>query len=56
MLRAATTKVPRHTGDGEEVGRMDGDETGNIVMGAGEERGAPRKLPRDCEGDDRHPD
>ena len=53
--RAATTIVPRHTGDGEEVARMDGDATGDTVMGGGEERGAPGKLPRDRAGDDRHP-
>ena len=52
--RAATTIVPRHTGVGEEV-RMDGDGIGDTVMGGGEERGAPGKLPRDREGDDRHP-
>ena len=36
---------------------MDGDATGDTVMGGGEERGAPgpRKLPRDRAGDDRHP-
>ena len=56
MQRAATTKVRRHTDDGEEVGRMDGDGTGDSVMGGGGERGAPEKLPRDREGDDRHPD
>ena len=53
--RAATTTVPRHTGDGEEVAKMDGDATGDTVMGGGEERGAPGKLPRDRAGDDRHP-
>ena len=53
--RAATTRVLRHTGDGEEVGRMDGDGTGDTVMAGGEEPGAPEKLPRDREGDDRHP-
>ena len=52
--RAAITIVPRHTGDGEEV-RMYSDGTGHTVMGAGEERGAPGKLPRDRAGDDRHP-
>ena len=52
--RAATTIDPRHTGDGEEV-TTDGDGTGDIVMGGGKERGAPGKLPRDLEGDDRHP-
>ena len=52
--RAATTIVPRHTGDGEEV-RMDGDGTGDTVMRGGEERGAPEKPPRDRVGDDRHP-
>ena len=31
--RAATTSVPRHTGDGEEIARIDGDETGGTVMG-----------------------
>ena len=30
---------------------MNGDGTGNTVVGLGEERGAPGKLPRDCEGD-----
>ena len=34
---------------------MDGDGTGDTVMGGGKEHGAPGKLPRDCEGDDRHP-
>ena len=34
---------------------MDGDGTGNSVMGGGEERGAPVKLPRDHEGDKSHP-
>ena len=53
--RAATTTVRRHTGDGEEVARMDGDATGDTVMNGGEECGAPGKLPRDHEGDDRHP-
>ena len=33
---------------------MDSDGTGNTVMGGGEERGAPGKLPRGREGDDRH--
>ena len=42
------------TGDGEEVW-MDGDGTGDTFSGGGEERGAPWKLPRDREGDDRHP-
>ena len=54
--RAATTRVPRHRGDGEEVARMDADGTGNTVMGGGEESVAPGKLPRDHEGDDHHPD
>ena len=31
--RAATTTVPRHTGDGEEVWRMDGDGTEDTLMG-----------------------
>ena len=53
--RAATAFVPRHTVDGEEVARMDGDATGDIVVGGGGELGAPGKLPRDCAGDDRHP-
>ena len=53
--RAATTTVPRHTGDGEEVARMNGDATGDIVMGGGEEGGAPGKLPRDRAEDNRHP-
>ena len=53
--RAATTTVRRHTGVGEEVARMDGDATGDTVMGGGEERGAPGKLPRDRAGDYRHP-
>ena len=35
---------------------MDGDRTGDTVMGGGEERGAPEKLPRHREGDDCHPD
>ena len=52
--RAASTIVARHTGDGEEV-RMDGDGTGDTVMAGGKERGAPGKLPRDREGNDRHP-
>ena len=34
---------------------MDGDTTGDTVMGGGEEHGAPAKLPRDRAGDDRHP-
>ena len=34
---------------------MDGEGTGSTVIGGGEERGAPGKLPRDREGDDRHP-
>ena len=54
--RGATTTVLTDRGDGEEVGRMDCDRTGDTVMAGGQERGAPRKLPRDCEGDDRHPD
>ena len=33
---------------------MDSDVTGDTVMVGGEERGAPGKLPRDPEGDDRH--
>ena len=33
---------------------MDGDGTGDTIMGRGQERGAPGKLPRDREGDDRH--
>ena len=33
---------------------MDGDGPGDTIMGGGEERGAPGKLPRDREGDDRH--
>ena len=53
--RAATTTVPRHTGDGEEVARMDGDATGDTIIGGGEERGGLGKLPRDCAGDDCHP-
>ena len=53
--RAATTTVPRNTGDGEEVGRMDGDGTRSTVMCGDQERGAPGKLQRDREGDDRHP-
>ena len=44
-----------HTGDGEEVARMDGDATGDTVMAGGGERGAPGKLPRDRAGDDCHP-
>ena len=46
------------TGDGQEFPRMDGDATGNGVMGGGEERGAPRQPPQDsryCEADDCHP-
>ena len=53
--RAATTGVPKHTGDGEEVAGMDGDPIGDTVMGGGEERRAPGKLPPDRAGDDRHP-
>ena len=53
--RAATTTVPRHRGDGEEVARMDGDTTGDTVMGGGEEREAPGRLPQDRAGHDRHP-
>ena len=34
---------------------MDGDGTGNIVMGGGKERGSPEKRPRDRQRDDRHP-
>ena len=34
---------------------MDGDGTGDTVMGGGEERGTAGKVPRDREGDDRHP-
>ena len=52
--KAATTIVPRHAGDTEEV-RMDTDGTGDTLMGGGEERGAPGKLPRDREGNDRNP-
>ena len=37
MRRAAPARVPRHTGYGEEVGRMDGDGTGGTVMGGGKE-------------------
>ena len=55
LRRAATTRVPRHTGDGEEVERMDGEWTGNTVMGAGEEHGAAGRLPQDREGYDCHP-
>ena len=53
--RAANTRVPRHTGDGEEVARMHGDGTGDTVRGGGQQRGAPGKLPRDREGGDCHP-
>ena len=56
LQRAATTRVPRHTGDGEEVGRMDADGTRDTGLSRGEERGAPGKLPGDREGDDRHCD
>ena len=35
---------------------MEGDGIGDRVMGGGQEHGAPGKLPRDREGDDRHPD
>ena len=52
--RAATTRVPRHTGDGEEILGINDEGTGDTVMGGGEERGASGKLPRDCEGNDRH--
>ena len=34
---------------------MDGDGTGVTVMGGGQERGTPRKLPRGPERDDSHP-
>ena len=34
---------------------MDGDGIGHTVMGGGEERGAPGKLPRHCAEDDRYP-
>ena len=70
LRRAATTTVPRHPdfgatgaapmgegGDGEEDRSMDGDGTGDTLIGGGEERGAPGKPPRnsqDREGDDRH--
>ena len=52
--RAATTRVPRHTGGGAVVGRMDGDRTGDTINGGGQERGAPRKLSWDGEGGDCH--
>ena len=45
-------------GVGEEEGKMDSDETGNTVLGGGEEPGAPGKPPPeswDCERDDGHP-
>ena len=44
---------------GPQAGRMDGDGTGNTVMGRGEERGAPGDPPRDGrdrEGGGQHPD
>ena len=53
--RAATTIVPRHTGSGEEVAGMDGDGTGDTVMGGSQGRRGPGKLPRDHEGDYRNP-
>ena len=59
--RSATTRVPRHKEFGmmgPEAGRMDGDGTGNTVIGGGEERGAPGGPPRDSrdrDGDGRHP-
>ena len=56
--RAATTRVPRHTGDREEVWRTDGDGTGDTIVDGGQQRRAPGKAPRDSwdrEGDDRHP-
>ena len=55
LQRAATTTVPRATGYGEEVGRMDGDGAGDTAMGGGEEHGAPGNLPGAREGDERHP-
>ena len=59
--RSATTRVPRHSEFGmmgADAGRMDGDGTGNTVMGGGEERGAPGGPPRDSrdrEEDGQHP-
>ena len=44
--RSAATRVPRHTKFGmigAEAARMDGDGTGNTVMGGGEEGGAPAR-------------
>ena len=45
-------------GDGDEDRRIDGDQTGNTVMVAGEEREAPGEPPRNGrgpEGNDNHP-
>ena len=59
--RSATTRVPRHTEFcmmGGEAGRMDGDGTGDTVMGGREERGAPGcplRDGQDREEDGRHP-
>ena len=59
--RSPTTRVPRHTEFGmmgAEAGRMDGDGTGDTVMGRGEERGdqgGPPRNGREQEGDGRHP-
>ena len=53
--RAATTRVRRHTGNGAEVWRKDGNGTGNTVIGGGEERGFLHTLPPGREGDGRHP-
>ena len=55
LRNAANTRILRHKSDGEEVGRMDGDATGDTGKGGGEERATPLKLPLYCEGDDRHP-
>ena len=47
---SATTRVPRHTEfgmTGAEAGRIDGDTTGDAVMGGGGEGGAPGGPPRD---------
>ena len=48
--RSATTRVARYSEFGmmgPEAGRMDGDGTGDTVMGGGEERRAPEGPPRD---------
>ena len=54
--RSATTRVPKHTEFGmmgPEAGRIDGDGTGDTVMGGGEERGPLGGPPRDRPDRDR---